>query len=218
MATRKTPTPALEGRKAAYVARNRVALLRSTQKVLAEIGPDATIEQISEMAEVSVSTIYKHFENKDVLFATATIEAMRDWELWVDQFLSTAREPLEELVLPMRALLRIPQTHPLYARMIANNLSAIPDYVPGISSGLSKHIKELIKAKVLDMESPEIRIQSVSATLLAALSHQLLNPKARNADADVAVEIALGILGVSPSKAKKLAQVPLPAFGLADKH
>jgi AcrR family transcriptional regulator len=210
MPTRKSAPPMNTGRKAAYVARNRVALLRSTQRVLAEIGPEATIDQISEIAEVSVSTIYKHFETKEILFSTAIIEGMREWEFWADEMLGGLEDPLEDLVFPMRLLLRIKHTHPLYAQMVARNLNSIPLFLPALSSGLTQHIKELAKSKVIEIDAIDVRIQSVSACLLGALSHQLLNPRAKDLEADVAIEIALGILGLTSAKAKKLAHAPLP--------
>jgi hypothetical protein len=68
MPTRKNVLPANTGRRSTFVARNRATLLRFTQNVLAEIEPTATIDQISEAADISVSTIYQHFETKELLF------------------------------------------------------------------------------------------------------------------------------------------------------
>ena len=55
------------GRQAAYSARNRAALIKHAQEVLAEVGPSATIEQLASHAQVSPTTIYKYFANKEVL-------------------------------------------------------------------------------------------------------------------------------------------------------
>ena len=71
MAAKKQVAKAAGGRQAAYTARNRAALIKAGQEVLAAIGPQATIEQLSEHAQVSPTTIYKYFENKDVLFLEA---------------------------------------------------------------------------------------------------------------------------------------------------
>jgi len=60
------------GRQAAYTARNRAALIEAAQVVLAEIGPDATIEQFVAQAKsrltlsittlkVKSSFLVKHF-------------------------------------------------------------------------------------------------------------------------------------------------------------
>ena len=210
MPTRKMPTSERLGRKSAYVARNRAALLRATQRLLAEIGPYANIEQFAEAAEVSVSTIYKHFDNKEALISAAFIEAFRDWELWADTHLEGIEDPLEDLVLPMRLFLRLKKTHPLYASMMAKNISETPKYFSGTEEGLVLHIHELMKKKIIEIESPAIRIRSLSACILAGLADQLLNPAAKESDADATVEVILSILGISPAKAKKLAHGPMP--------
>jgi AcrR family transcriptional regulator len=210
--TRKKPTPANAGRKSAYVARNRAALLRATQQLLAEVGPDASIDQFAEAAEISVSTIYKHFENKEALIAAAYIDAFHDWELWADELLKGIDDPLEDLVTPMRLFLRLKQSHPLYAAMAARNLADLPRYFHGTEEGLVEHIAELMKAKIIEIEYPAIRIRSISACLLAGLADQLLNPAATEKDADATVEVVLSILGISPAKAKKLAHGPLPVL------
>jgi AcrR family transcriptional regulator len=208
--TRKKPTPANAGRKSAYVARNRAALLRATQQLLAEVGPDASIDQFAEAAEISVSTIYKHFENKEALIAAAYIDAFHDWELWADELLKGISDPLDELVMPMRLFLRLKKTHPLYAAMSARNMADLPRYFHGTEEGLIEHIGELMKKKIIEIDSPAIRIRSISACIVAGLADQLLNPAAKDSDADATVEVILSILGISPAKAKKLAHGPLP--------
>lgn len=210
MATHKVTTPTGLGRKSAYVARNRAALLRSTQQVLAEIGPDASIDQFADAAEIAVSTIYKHFENKDALIAAANYQAFHDWQHWADQFLEVVEDPIEDLVLPMRLFLRLGKTHPLYASMLARDISGAPKYFPKIEQGLVQHVNDLMHAKILNIENPEIRIRSISACILAALADQILNPKAKEEDADASIEIILGILGVTPAKAKKIAHARMP--------
>jgi AcrR family transcriptional regulator len=210
MPTRKNVLPVNTGRKSAFVARNRAALLRSTQGVLAEIGPSATIDQISEAAGLSVSTIYKHFETKELLFQTAIGAAMIEWQQWVDPLLVDITDPLEELVLPARLFMRMRETHPLFARLAAHNLQEIARYIPEIAGGFSKHVKELAKANVIKIDNLEIRIESFSAVLFSTFSHQLLHPKAKAADADIAIEVALTLLGISAAKSKKLAHGALP--------
>jgi hypothetical protein len=61
MATKKKAAVLTGNRQAAYSARNRAALIKHAQEVLAEVGPSATIEQLSAHAQVSPTTIYKYF-------------------------------------------------------------------------------------------------------------------------------------------------------------
>jgi AcrR family transcriptional regulator len=209
MPTRKSPTPAITGRKAAYVARNRVALIKAAQHVLAEIGPDASIEEFAEAAQISVSTIYKHFENKDALIDAAFMEAFRDWEAWTDEALGKIKDPLEELVVPMRLFLRVKRTHPLYAGMIARNFPNLAKYLSTSTENLQIHVKELHAAKIITCENIPIRVRSISASLVAALGDQFFNPAAKESDGDVAIEVILDLLSIPPAKAKKLAHSPL---------
>jgi len=70
------------GRKAAYFARNRAALIAATQVLLGDKGWNATIDEVAANAGVSVSTVYKHFETKDLLFETCAVDAWTDFESW----------------------------------------------------------------------------------------------------------------------------------------
>ena len=85
MAAKKDAAAEAGGRQAAYSARNRARLIKDAQEVLAEIGPSATIEQIASHAEVSPTTIYKYFENKDLLFIEALSEAWVGFLIWANQ-------------------------------------------------------------------------------------------------------------------------------------
>ncbi|CAB4845007.1 unannotated protein [freshwater metagenome] len=212
MTTSKAPIPPNTGRKSAYVARNRKALINSTQRVLADVGPSATIEQISEAATMSVSTIYKHFTDKDALITAAIVEAMREWEEWSDGILENVSDPFEALVIPMRLFLRSHETHPLFARMAAQNTDYVLAAMAGITSTLTSHVAQLINERILLIDKPEIRIRNVAACLFAALSHQVTNPTATKSDGDNAVEIAIGMLGITPAKAKELAHGKIPQY------
>ena len=71
MPSKKPVQKAAGNRQAAYTSRNRAALIKSGQEVLADIGPGATIEDLANHAQVSPTTIYKYFESKEVLFSEA---------------------------------------------------------------------------------------------------------------------------------------------------
>ena len=207
MAIKKSPET---GRKAAYVARNRAALIKSAQAIFAELGGAATIDEVAAHAEVAVSTVYKHFETKESLFARAIGEAMKDWEGWAIPIAQKSADPLEQLVLPIRFMNRIENTHPPYAKLIARNFFDVSVNEAMISASLASHIRQLIKAGVLSMDNSEIRIQNFISCVTGSVSRQLLDPKAKDSDGDTAIEIALTLLNISPAKAAKLAHGKLP--------
>ena len=210
MTTRKLPPLQHQGRKSAYVARNRAAILRAAQSVIAHQGSGSSIDLFADEAGVSVSTLYKHFENKENLITEAIASAFHQWEEDIDLVLAGIDDPMQELVAPMKLFLRLRETHPLYANMMARNFSDLPKYFWKTEEGLTAHIQELLERGLLQFDFPELRIRMMSACLTAAIGEHLTNPEATQADADAAIEVILGLLQIPQATAKKLARIPLP--------
>ena len=68
---------------------------------------------------------------------------------------------------------------------------------------------------VVKVDHVELRLQNVIAGLLAELARQFMTGKPNAAAADVAVEIAISLLGITPAKARKLAHAELPPLAAA---
>ena len=198
------------GRKGAYVMRNRAALLKATQEVLADIGPEATIDDISAHSQMSVSTIYKHFENKETLFAAAIGASFADWESWKNEITKDLKDELEQLVIPMRLFVRLKSTHPHYAQMVAKNFESVSMIIPALGNEMALHISRLVKSKVLQIDDVPLRIANLSAILAAALRNELIDPKFTSSDAEASIKIGLEMLGLSETKLKKLFDQKLP--------
>ncbi len=199
-----------EGRKSAYFARNKLAILKSTQEVLASIGSLATIDQIAEHAEVSVSTVYKHFKTKGDLFQAAFISAIESWEKWVFESIEHEEDPLVRFVLPMRLFPRLKRTHSIYAAMAAKNSAELPLYVMKMTKNFQINVIELAKNKTLTVADLDIRLRFMVTCLAEILLTQVLNPKAKESDVDKEIEILLNLLGINPAKASKLCSLKLP--------
>jgi AcrR family transcriptional regulator len=197
------------GRKAAYVARNRLALLKSTQEILAAKGDAVTIEEIAEHAEVAVSTIYKHFKDKDALISATILWGFKTWEEWALEQVVDIEDPLEQLVTPMRLFVRVHQTHPHHARSVVNFFGFITKFAPQVQENLAVHIELLTKLKILDVEKPSAAASNIFAIMAFTQMEQTTNPKAKIADADLAICSALSMLGISDEKAKKLTETNL---------
>ena len=211
MATRAKKAVAPEnGRKGAYVLRNRAALLKSTQEVLASIGPSATIDEVAEHAQISVSTIYKHFNNKEVLFTAAFLTAFADWEAWQQEILKSYKDDLEQLVIPMRLFVRMKTTHPHYAEMISKNFEAISLIIPQIASEMGSHVGRLVKSKTLQIDEVEIRVQNLAAILASSLRAKLMDANFSAQDAEKSIRIGLEMLGISQAKLNKIFEIKLP--------
>jgi AcrR family transcriptional regulator len=102
--------------------RNRARLIEIGRGVLAELGPDAPLEEIARRAGVGIGTLYRHFPTREALVASIFAEHMEEvlaaaedaaeaedgWAGIVD-FLERALE-LQARNLPLRSVfLRIPK-------------------------------------------------------------------------------------------------------------
>ena len=68
-----------QGRGTRKRARTRVELLRAARQVFAQRGyHEASIAEITELADVGVGTFYLHFRDKDEIFTTMLADGMRE--------------------------------------------------------------------------------------------------------------------------------------------
>jgi len=196
-------------RQAAYSARNKARLIKDAQDVLAEIGPSATIEQIAAHAEVSPTTIYKYFENKDGLFIQALGEMWHEWVSWAFAQTSTTDE-LEAVIEVNRRLFRTKQTHPNFALVLQNTVKEMPDFFIQADEQTAKRVfRELASAGQLIAENFEYRYQLWESAGLGLLASVHVTETLSPAEADVALGIGLSVWGISEAKAKKLISRPL---------
>jgi AcrR family transcriptional regulator len=192
------------GRQAAYAARNRAALLKAGQEVLAEIGPSATIEQLASHAQVSPTTIYKYFTNKDELFIQALGELWHGWISWAFEQSSTT-DRFEASLTVARRLFRARETHPLLAQVLRNTLKEMPDFFVQADEKTAKRVfTEFAATGKINGDNFETRFglwTSIYSGLTAAVHvAESLSPE----EADVALGIGLSVWGISEAKAKKI--------------
>ena len=209
MAVKKQAETAIGGRQAAYSARNRARLIKDAQEVLAEIGPSATIEQIASHAEVSPTTVYKYFENKDQLFIEALAEAWVGFLIWSSQ-INTPGDRFEKTLDIGRRVFWARQTHPLFAQMLHNSLNQMSEIIILSDKGEGKKAFRAIAAsgelKEDDFDERYVLWTSLYVGLLKSVFvTEELSPE----EANVAYGIGLSVWGVSEAKAKKIVSRPL---------
>ena len=209
MPPKKKPAPEA-GRKSAYVARNRATIINAALDVLAENGLHATMDQVAEASGMAMSTVYKHFKDKEELVATVLLEKFMEWEAQVTEKNALNTDPLEQLVFPMRMFVRIPQTHSSQAKVFVSHFGVIAAITPMLEAQLIEHVKDLAKAKMLSTLDPKAAAKNLQAIISFAVMNQVINPKYSVADADKAIQAGLSMLGISEAKAKKLTEAKLP--------
>ena len=208
MATKKKAAPEAGNRQAAYSARNRANLIKVAQEVLAEIGPSATIEQLAAHAQVSPTTIYKYFENKEVLFGEAFNQLWEEWINWSNET-RTPGEPLEMVLDTGRKLFRIKQHDPILAAVLHNVLSD-PQFAMAATMAEGKKVfAALAKMGALKIEDFELRWIPWHYLYVGISTSLYLTEEISPEEADVAFGIGLSVWGISEAKAKKIISRPL---------
>jgi len=208
MATKKQAASETRSRQAAYSARNRAALIKHAQEVLAEVGPSATIEQLAAHAQVSPTTIYKYFNNKEVLFAEALNELWEEWLNWSGQT-RTPGEPLENVLDAGRKLFRIKQHDPILAQVLHNAVKDPQFAMQALQGEGDKVFITLAKMGAIKSEDLEERLilwKNIYTGICVSLyGNEEISPE----EADVAFGIGLSVWGISEAKAKKIISRPL---------
>ena len=205
-----TITPAKPSRQTAHLARRRAELVASAQHTIAESGPDTSIEQFAAAADVSVATLYKHFGSKDGLLISAAIDAQQRWEAWMVEVVSVLPSEIEKFVAAGRLVLRAIELQPDLARMGCSIMRTARPDLSLLVADLMDRAKRLAAEGAIQSDQLERRVRLYFACLIEEFQRQGTLPKPKPKEADAAVELALGLLGVTPARAKKLVGAPLP--------
>ena len=204
----KQPPQQRDGHFPTFTARQRATLILSAQRILATIGPDATVEQLAKYADVSPATVDNYFGNKESLLMTALDQSLREWVDWA--YGDTPKgESLEALIDVCRKLFRVGQTHPEFSQILANALRD-PDFVieAVLDAALPalEHVAHRGQLPIDDFEQrTALWANAVAAIVRDVHTTRKLSPTA----ADASLAKALAIWDVSPKTAKDITSRPL---------
>ena len=208
MPSKKPAKKTAGNRQAAYTERNRAALIKTGQEVLATIGPRATIEDLANHAQVSPTTIYKYFESKEVLFSEAIAEIYQRWIIWA----YNGKPPggsLETTLDAGRKLFWVKQSHPLFAKILHNTLRDPSFVISAVKSGAEAVFKNYAELGILEKEDFDQRFILWAYCFAGILTSVHLTEELSPTQAEESFGIALSIWGISEAKAKKLISRPL---------
>ena len=101
-------------------ARTRQALIDAAVRLIAEgRGDRASIQEITEEADIGFGSFYNHFDSKEQLFATASEEVLERWGQLIDRASAGITDPAELFAVGTRITGRLGWTHPEIAGFLA---------------------------------------------------------------------------------------------------
>lgn len=193
-------------------ARTRQALIDAAVRLIAEgRGERASIQEITETADVGFGSFYNHFESKDQLFQTASGEVLERWGQMIDRACAGISDPAEVFAVSLRISGRLGWTHPDIADFLTGAGLDLLDAPRGLAPRALRDIKAGQAAGRFTIPSAEIALAAVAGGLLGLLRLRQRHPdRVEESAVDQLAEAVLRLLGVPTPEAALLAALPLP--------
>jgi len=193
-------------------ARTRQALIDAAVRLIAEgRGDRASIQEITEEADIGFGSFYNHFDSKEQLFQTAAEEVLERWGKMIDRASAGIRDPAELFAVGTRISGRLGWTHPDIAGFLTGAGLDILDIPTGLAPRALRDIQAGQATGRFTVPDAEIALSAVAGGLLGLLRmHQRHPERIRETSVDQLAEAVLRLLGVPASEAGRLATIPLP--------
>lgn len=208
MTTEPVPAPTRVDRRK---ERTRNALIAAGQQLLAEGRGNASIQEITDAADVGFGTFYNHFESKEALFTEAVESTLDLWGLLRDGIVAGLDDPAEIFATSYRMTGRLQRQTPELVRVILNTGASILTTDRGLRPRALADLGRGITEGRFSFPDAETALMAVGGALLGLL--QLLESQPdidAGAVSDVFTERVLVMLGVSPDEAARVVALKLP--------
>jgi AcrR family transcriptional regulator len=193
-------------------ARTRQALIDAAVRLITEgRGDRASIQEITEAADIGFGSFYNHFESKEQLFQTASEEVLERWGQMIDRAVAGIGDPAELFAAGMRISGRLGWTHPDIAGFLTGaGLDAL-DIPTGLAPRALRDIRAGQAMGRFTVPDPQIALSVVAGGLLGLLRMGQRHPeRITEASVDQLTDALLRLLGVPAGEAARLAALPLP--------
>jgi len=196
-------------------ARTRQALIDAAVHLIADgPGERASIQEITEVADIGFGSFYNHFASKEELFQTASEEVLERWAQMIDAACAELRDPAEVFAVSLRISGRLAWTHPEIAGFITGVGLEIVDAPRGLAPHALRDIRAGQAAGRFTFPDAEIALSAIAGGLLGLLRLQEHHPeRVAEQSVDELAEACLRLLGLRATEARRLARRPLPLSG-----
>jgi AcrR family transcriptional regulator len=171
----------------------------------------ASIQEITEAADVGFGSFYNHFASKGELFETAVLDVLEEIAEALDRLGDGQEDPVERFARSIRLAARFIRARPELARIVVGHGLEHLDDDPGVLFRARRDIEEAIAAGLFRVTSARLATAGTVGALLATLQVSLTHPsEVDDASCDELVENLLLMFGIPSRRARELATRPLP--------
>lgn len=192
--------------------RTRASLVQAAQRIFADQGvADASIQEITEAADVGFGSFYNHFASKTELFEVAIAETFERHAAWLASLLADEPDPAAVFTTSMRLTGRLIHTSPSMARIIMHSMGDLLTAGKGHAPHARMDIQAAVEAGRFRVDDPQAALACAAGGLVAALHLMAADPEAAVGDLTDAITFnVLMMFRMDEAEARRLIQLPLP--------
>jgi len=193
-------------------AHTRQALIDAAVRLMTEgRGERASIQEITEEADIGFGSFYNHFESKEQLFQVASEEVMERWGAMFDRASAGISDPALRIAVGVRLSGRLAWTHPAIAGfLVGAGLDAL-EFSSALASRGLRDIRAGQAAGRFTVKHAEIAFSAIAGGMFGLLRIHRRDPETVDeSSVDELAEEALRLLGVPAREAARIAARPLP--------
>ena len=177
----------------------------------------ASIQEITDAADVGFGSFYNHFSTKSELFEAAVADVLEELGELFDRLNVDVEDAATAFAQSVRLMLRLCRSRPQISAVLVREGMYYMESEGGVAPRLLRDIRAGVASGRFLKAEPRLARAAVSGAVLATLQMSLTNPElVDDAACDQLVEQLLRMLGVSFDAARELAHAPLPVAELPE--
>jgi AcrR family transcriptional regulator len=142
-------------------ARTRQALIDAAVRLIGEgRGDRASIQEITEAADIGFGSFYNHFDSKEQLFQTASEEVLERWGQMIDRATAGVGDQAERFAVGLRITGRLGWTHPDIAGFLTGSGLDVLDIPTGLAPRALRDIQAGQEAGRFTVPDAEIALRA----------------------------------------------------------
>jgi AcrR family transcriptional regulator len=208
VASPRTPASRTERRK----ARTRQKLIDAARGFLAsDTHSSASIQDITDAADVGFGSFYNHFTNKAELFAAAVSSVLEELGQLLDELSATVDDAAAAFAQSVRLTARLAVARPETAQVLVRHGMAYIDAEQGLAPRALRDIEAGVASGRFQVSDSRLAMATTAGALLAVLHMSMVNANnVTDTTCDEVAELLLRMLGLPCDEARELSTAPLP--------
>jgi AcrR family transcriptional regulator len=199
-------------------AQTRQKLIAAARAMLAAgTAAQASIQEITETADVGFGSFYNHFSSKAELFEAAVADVLDELGALLDQLSIDVDDPALAFARSVRLTLRLCRDRPEMAAVLIRHGMGYMESPRGLAPRVLRDIRAGVAAGRFQPTEPRLARAAVAGALLATLQLALTDPElVDDAAIDHHAEQILRMLGTPYDEGHALAHAPMPVAELPE--